>query len=111
MDKIAFVFAGQGAQAPGMGRDLYDNVPAARRVMDRAEARCAPNPSPVLRGAGGGADPYRQRPAPPVSGGLRLRAGGAEVAGEPSMCAVFRWARWSPPPLRAFLPFEDALGW
>ena len=38
MGKIAFVFAGQGAQFPGMGRELYESSPAARAVFDRAEA-------------------------------------------------------------------------
>ena len=38
MGKIAFVFAGQGAQAPGMGRELYASSPGARRVLDQAEA-------------------------------------------------------------------------
>lgn len=38
MAKTAFVFAGQGAQYSGMGRDLYENSPAARAVFDQAEA-------------------------------------------------------------------------
>lgn len=38
MDQVAFVFAGQGAQYPGMGRELYEASPAAQGVMDRAEA-------------------------------------------------------------------------
>ena len=37
MDKVAFVFAGQGAQYPGLGRDLYEKFPTARAVFDRAE--------------------------------------------------------------------------
>ncbi|HSK69380.1 MAG TPA: acyltransferase domain-containing protein, partial [Candidatus Limnocylindria bacterium] len=35
---LAFVFPGQGAQKPGMGRDLYDASPAAKAVLDRAES-------------------------------------------------------------------------
>lgn len=34
--KIAYVFAGQGAQYPGMGCDLYRNYPDARAVFDAA---------------------------------------------------------------------------
>ena len=32
--KIAFLFPGQGAQYPGMGRQLYDSEPAYRNVVD-----------------------------------------------------------------------------
>lgn len=38
MGKLAFVFSGQGSQAPGMGLDLYEHSPAARAVFDRCEA-------------------------------------------------------------------------
>lgn len=38
MSKIAFVFSGQGAQAPGMGKDLYDCSPAAKAVFDLADS-------------------------------------------------------------------------
>lgn len=37
MGKTAFIFAGQGAQKPGMGKDLYDSLPAAAQVFDRAD--------------------------------------------------------------------------
>src|SRR5258708_23531630 len=36
MPKIAFLFPGQGAQAVGMGRELYRDLPAARELFDRA---------------------------------------------------------------------------
>ena len=39
MSKIAFLFAGQGAQYVGMGRDLYETVPAAKAVFDLGESR------------------------------------------------------------------------
>jgi len=34
----ALVFSGQGAQYTGMGKDLYENSPAARAVFDMAES-------------------------------------------------------------------------
>lgn len=33
----AYVFPGQGAQFSGMGKDLYENSPAARELFDRAD--------------------------------------------------------------------------
>ena len=35
--KIAFIFPGQGSQAVGMGKDLFDNFPAARTVFEEAD--------------------------------------------------------------------------
>ncbi len=35
---MIYVFSGQGAQQPGMGKDLYDNSPAAKAVFDSADA-------------------------------------------------------------------------
>lgn len=36
MGKIAFIFPGQGAQYAGMGRDLYENIPVCREMIDLA---------------------------------------------------------------------------
>ncbi len=35
---VAAIFPGQGSQAVGMGRELYETSPAAKRVLDEAEA-------------------------------------------------------------------------
>jgi [acyl-carrier-protein] S-malonyltransferase len=37
MNKIAYVFPGQGSQAVGMGKDLFDNYAAAREVFEEAD--------------------------------------------------------------------------
>lgn len=39
MAGIGFLFSGQGAQYPGMGKALYESSPAARDVLDRLNAR------------------------------------------------------------------------
>ncbi|MEO7672522.1 MAG: acyltransferase domain-containing protein, partial [Pyrinomonadaceae bacterium] len=37
MVKTAFIFPGQGSQSVGMGKDLFDNFPAAREVFEQAD--------------------------------------------------------------------------
>mgnify|MGYP002565999796 CR=1 FL=1 len=39
MGKIAIVFAGQGAQYPGMGKTLYQNSEAAKKMYDFAQSK------------------------------------------------------------------------
>ncbi|WP_341347521.1 ACP S-malonyltransferase [Paenibacillus sp. FSL H3-0469] len=37
MSKIAFVFPGQGAQAVGMGKDIYEALPQSRAVFEKGD--------------------------------------------------------------------------
>ncbi|MBA9088489.1 [acyl-carrier-protein] S-malonyltransferase [Fontibacillus solani] len=39
MGKITFVFPGQGSQSVGMGKDIYESLPAARSLYEQADAK------------------------------------------------------------------------
>jgi [acyl-carrier-protein] S-malonyltransferase len=40
MGRTAFLFAGQGSQYPGMGKELCDGIPEIKELFDRAEQIC-----------------------------------------------------------------------
>jgi len=57
MSKTAYLFAGQGAQYIGMGKDLYEAFPESKAIFDKAEAvlgfelkrRCFEGPEDLLK--------------------------------------------------------------
>ena len=49
---VAFVFAGQGSQAPGMGHEILEAFPVARHVIEQVDA--APANTTFNRSPAGG---------------------------------------------------------
>ena len=61
---IAFTFPGQGSQAVGMGKDLAEAFPEARRVFDEVDEALGEKLSKLIwEGPGGDTDADRQRAA------------------------------------------------
>ncbi|MDX1613788.1 MAG: ACP S-malonyltransferase [Candidatus Promineifilaceae bacterium] len=81
---VAYLFPGQGSQQVGMGRELYENEPAARALFDRADAQlgfslsalCFEGPEAALT------DTINQQPALFVTSLATLAA--MQVRGEPA---------------------------
>lgn len=108
MGQLAFVFPGQGAQQPGMGRELHAASPAAKAVMDRAEAllpgllkSCFEGPMEQLS---------RTEVLQPALMAVSLAcAAAAEEAGiRPDAAAGFSLGEWTACAYAGMLPFEQA---
>lgn len=108
MGKLAFVFPGQGAQQPGMGKDLYDRSPTARAVMDQAEglmpgllSLCFDGPMEALT---------RTDRAQPALFAVEsaLAAAAREMGLMPQAVAGFSLGEWSAVHDAGMLPFEEA---
>ena len=85
--KTAFLFAGQGAQSVGMGKDLYEAWPAARAIYDRAAAALRPSGIDLLKVSFEGPDDELKRtdvsqPAIVVCSLAALAALEAELGGK-----------------------------
>ena len=108
MDKVAYVFAGQGAQSPGMGRDLYEGSQTARALMDRAEAL---RPGTLALCFEGPMDALTQTiNAQPCLFVVDLACAQAarEITGRPSFCAGFSLGEMAAAAFSGLLGFEEA---
>ena len=48
MSKTAFLFSGQGAQYPGMMKDIYDSYPEAQNIFKHADTYLNMNLSEII---------------------------------------------------------------
>jgi [acyl-carrier-protein] S-malonyltransferase len=106
----AALFPGQGSQKVGMGKALYEAFPAARQVLDRAEATLpgllklmweGPEETLTLT--------ENQQPALLAVGYAAYRAFLAEGGTEPSLAAGHSLGEWTAHVAAGTLELEDAL--
>lgn len=89
MGAVAFVFAGQGDQYPGMGKDLYEQHPGARKAFDLCERLRLGTVAQCLRGT---AEELKEtRNTQPCLFAMELAAARvvAEAGMQPAMVAGF----------------------
>ena len=114
--KIAFVFPGQGSQYVGMGKQLYDASPAARRIFEQADAilgfplsaLCFEGPQEELD------DTFNAQPAILTVSiacleALKERLGPLGYLGAPSLVAGHSMGEFTALVAAGVLDFEDAL--
>jgi len=114
--RIAFVFPGQGSQYVGMGKQLYEASPAARRIFDKADAilgfslsaLCFEGPQDELD------DTFNAQPAILTVSiacleALKERFGPLGYIGAPSLVAGHSMGEFTALVAAGVLDFDDAL--
>ena len=108
MDKVAFVFAGQGAQYPGMGRDLYEKFPTVRAVFDRAEQLRPGTISMCFEGDKAELSTTINTQPCLFAMDYACARVAMEAGATPDMCAGFSLGEWAAAALTGLLTPEDA---
>ncbi len=113
MNKVAFVFPGQGSQSVGMGRDLYEQSPLAKQVFDEADEvlgyslskLCFEGPEEELR------QTVNTQPAVMTTSVACLRAAmGSSDAVQPSFVAGHSLGEYTALVAAGVLDFRDGIG-
>ncbi|NLG24980.1 MAG: ACP S-malonyltransferase, partial [Clostridiales bacterium] len=107
MGQVALLFAGQGAQKPGMGREIYEASPAARAVMDEIEA-LRPGTLLQLRDAAALATTRDAQPCL-FAADLMCAAAAVEAGLRPDAAAGFSLGEWAAAAFSGALPLPRAL--
>lgn len=111
MKRAAFLFPGQGAQYPGMGKDWHDRYPAVKRIFEEAsdvlkydlKRVCFEGKSETLK------DTRITQPAVLTVSVAALEIFRQEVGIAPVYCAGFSLGEYSALCFAEAIRFEDAL--
>lgn len=103
----ALVFPGQGAQFPGMGKDLYENNPVARQMFDKANEILGFNITDVM--FNGSEDDLRQTKVTQPAVFLHSVVLAATGDEQPDMTAGHSLGEFSALVAAGALSFEDGL--
>src|SRR4051794_39248568 len=108
---LAYLFPGQGSQAVGMGKELFEKIPAARRVFEEADDALGEKLSALI--FNGPADELKRtqntQPAILTMSIAALRALEAQGAPAPSFVAGHSLGEYSALVAAGALSFKDAV--
>ena len=109
MGQIAFLFAGQGAQAPGMGAAFYEASPVAKAVFDAVEARRPGTLEQCFRGDGETLRQTRNTQPCLFATDLACAMAAVEAGLRADCCAGFSLGELCAVAFAGILPLEDAI--